>query len=322
MNEWEKTIERIETENQKRLKRQAESTYQEALRYYKSGWFKQAKEAFKEVELAMPGYRSAHKYIARADQKIQKEGRLQQASEIRIQEYLDREEETFKRMNLSSTLEKNGSLIVEKAVEKRQKELSQQAEVKYRKALDLYKANKFIEAKLQFIEVESFSPGYKATLNYLKRIDKKVSGQAITSSRDRLIEQALLQEEDGSRYQVVETPKIKQKQRKLSVDDRRKELRAQRRSIHRQYDKQFNQLYERAVKHYKSGSYEEAQKLFLQIERMRPGYKRTVSYLKRASAKINKGFGKRMNNAVAHLRNMKSRNDVIGEALDAFEQRL
>jgi len=81
-------------------------------------------------------------------------------------------------------------------------------------------------------------------------------------------------------------------------------------------------LYEKAVKHYKSGAYEEAQKLFLQIERMRPGYKRTISYLKRASAKIDKGFGKQINNAVAHSRNMKARNDVVGKALDAFEQRL
>lgn len=324
--EWEKTIEQIEEDNQRRLKQQAESTYQEALRYYKAGWFRQAKEAFKEVESALPGYRSTHKYIARADRRTRKEGRIQQVSEIKIQEFLDREEAVLKigsvRTNFSTTPEKSRDLVVKKAVEKRQQELSQQAEGKYRKALDLYKASKFIEAKLQFIEVESFLPGYKSTLTYLKRIDKEMSGQEITSSRDHLIEQALLLEEGEFRDQLVEIPRLKQKQRSISVDDRRKELRAQRRMIHQQYDEQFGQLYEKAVKHYRAGAYEDSQKIFLKIERMRPGYKRAASYLKKASAKIDKGFGKQANNAVAHSRNIRSRKDVVGKALDAFEQML
>jgi len=312
-------------ENQKRLTRQAKSTYEEALDYYKSGWYEQAKEAFLEVESTIPGYKSTRKYIARADQNIQKEGKLHQDSEAKIQEYLDREEALLK-ANLKrvdfAVPEKNGDSVIKRTVKQRQKEFSQQAEIKYRQALALYKANKFIEAKLKFIEVESFSPGYKATLNYLERIDKKISGQEMIDNRDDLVKRALLKEEDGIHKKASGEAKMKQKQRKHSIADQRKELKVQRRLIQKQYNKQFHQMYNKAIKLYKSGSYEEAQKLFVQIERMKPGYKRAASYLKKANAKIEKGFRNRNTNVVVQSRELKTRDDVIGEALDVFEQRL
>ncbi len=80
--------------------------------------------------------------------------------------------------------------------------------------------------------------------------------------------------------------------------------------------------FELLVKYYKSGSYEEAQKLFLQIERMKPGYKRTASYLKKTNAKIEKGFPKRTDSSVVKSHERKTRSDVIGKTLDVFEQRL
>jgi len=323
--EWEQTIKQIEAENQKRLKRQAETTYEEALRYYKSGWFEQAKEAFREVEATMPGYKSTKKYIARSERNIQKEGRLSQDNETKIQEYLDQEEALLmarpQRIHYRVP-EENGSLVVERAVEQRQKELVQQTEIKYRQALDFYNANKFIEAKLKFIEVESFSPGYKATLKYLARINKRISGQELFNNRDYLIEQALSQEEDGFIMQAPKEAKVQDRQQGRSTEDRRKALRAQRHLIQQQYDKQFKQLYDKAVKLYKSGSYEEAQKLFIQIERMKPGYKRAASYLKKANAKIEKGLQKRSNSSMVRSRELKTRNDVIGNALDVIELRL
>jgi len=322
--EWEKTIKQIEVENQKRLKWQAESTYKEALRYYKSGWYEQAKEAFHEVELTMPGYKSTRRYIARADQNIQKEGKLRQDSEAKIQEYLDREEALFKagQKRADFSVEKNGGLVVKRTVKQRQKEFSQQMEIKYRQALALYKASNFIEAKLKFTEVESFSPGYKSTRNYLDRIDKKISSKGMINNRDYLVKRALLREEDGLHKKASRETKMKQKERNRSIADQRKELKAQRRLVQQQYNKQFNQLYNKAVKLYKFGSYEEAQKLFVQIERMKPGYKRAASYLKKANAKIKKGFQKKNTDVVAQSREPKTRDDVIGEALDVLDRRL
>jgi len=238
-DDWAIAVRQIEVENQKRLKRQADATYEEALRYYKAGWFKQAKEAFREVEATMPGYKSTKKYIVRSERKIQKEGKLTQNSEARIKEFLDKEEAlrlaSPKRFDYPVP-EKNGSLVVRRAVEQRQRELSRQAEIKYRQALDLYKANNFIEAKLKFIEVESFSPGYKSTLHYLARIDKRISGQELITDRNYLIELALSQEENGFISQLPKEVIVQQRQRGRSTDDRRKMLKAQRRLIQQQYD--------------------------------------------------------------------------------------
>jgi len=323
--DWAVTVKQIEAENHKRLKRQAEMTYKEALRYYKAGWFEQAKEAFREVEATMPGYKSTKKYIARSKRNIQKERKLTQYTEARIQEFLDTEE-TLRMANqkrISYPIpEKNGSLVVKQAVEQRQKELSQQAEIKYRQALEFYKANNFIEAKLMFIEVESFSPGYKSTLNYLARINNRISGQELFTGRDYLIKQALSQEENGFISEPSKEVIVQQRQQGHSTDDRRKALRAQRHLIQQQYDKQFKQLYNKAIHLYKSGSFEEAQKLFVQIERMKPGYKRAASYLRKANAKIEKGYQKKKNNVVVRSQEPNTRDDVIGNALDIIEQRL
>ena len=115
--------------------------------------------------------------------------------------------------------------------------------------------------------------------------------------------------------------KIQQRQ-DFSADEQRKNLRAQRRIIDHKYDQHFNELYDKALKLYKSGSYVEAQKLLLQIDRMKPGYKRTAKYLKKVNAKIEKGMNKQAGRSVVRSRKAKTRGDVVGEALDNFEKRL
>ena len=141
-------------------------------------------------------------------------------------------------------------------------------------------------------------------------------------SRDHLIKRALLHEEDEIHEKVSRDARMKQRQRNRSITDQRKELTAQRRFIQQRYSKQFKQMYDKAIKLYKAGSYEEAQKLFVQIERMKPGYKRAASYLKKANKKIEKGFRSKNTNVAAQSRKFKTREDVIGEALDVFDQRL
>jgi TolA-binding protein len=389
--EWEKINKEIEASNQKRLNQQAELIYQEALRYFEAGWFEQAQEAFKEVESTVSGYKSTAKYLEKVDKRIKQEDHLHQESEKRIQEYLKKEEmlrakrqteadawklEIAKENRQQKVMrqaklqpveksdltvpEENGNAVVKKAVEERQKELSQKAEVKYREALSAYKAKEFIEAKLKFIEVESFSPGYKATLKYLRGIDEKIANQkrnlenekisdtkeksdlgteeAMVRDRDDLVQQALLEEERN--FQKTKAKKISEQKRtnkqepqrhetvkklkdqELDKKDLRKELKRQRLIVQQKYDKQFQQLYDQAVNLYRSGSYEEAKELFLQIEQMKPGYKKAASYLKKASVKTQKGLQKEKNNHVARTKEIKTRADIIGDALDALEQKL
>ncbi|MCK5178909.1 MAG: hypothetical protein KAR32_05205, partial [Candidatus Omnitrophica bacterium] len=178
-----------------------------------------------------------------------------------------------------------------------------EAEAKYREALALYKAKEFIRAKLKFIEVESLSPGYKATLDYLGRIDKDIDGNQklwmeqrkdkpkaetyllkgqkprASGQRREIIQQALLEVERGFREPVPQEAakplcNEQKKENEQSIDwerhvqERREELRGQRRKAQQEYEKQFRQLYTRAVKLYRNGFYEEAKALFFQIEQM------------------------------------------------------
>jgi len=370
--EWEGTIEQIGKDHQDRLRQQAESIYQEALRYYKAGWFEQAKNVFEEVEAAVPGYKSTKKYLARIDKDIVRENRLRRESENKIREYQKsdkqvakkhkkkrvvakkQEERVEKRKQGFSRADGNTDEVVKEATKERQREFSRETESKYREALDLYRAKEFIGAKLKFIEVESLSPGYKATLDYLGRIDKDISQSQQTASGDAQqdfrneiekithqqkhlgrkeqeelkVEARLTKIEGQQKSEIVQQTLFQKSEgdgrgnRTNRVGDRRKELKSQRRAVQQEYEEQFKQLYAKAVKLYRSGSYEEAKGLFLQIEQMKPGYKRASSYLKKTEAKIRKGLQKPSSNVVLQPPGTKTRNDVINEALNALEQRL
>lgn len=106
------------------------------------------------------------------------------------------------------------------------------------------------------------------------------------------------------------------------VQKRRKELQAKRRAVQREYEKQFQRLYARAVKLYRRGSYEEAGGLFFEIERMKPGYKKAAAYLEKAQAKIKKDLPKRDGSVVLRPQETKTRSEIVNEALDALERKL
>ena len=56
------SIKEIEARHRERLNDQAASVYDEAMRYYDAGWYKQARDTFEEVEASIPGYRKAAAY--------------------------------------------------------------------------------------------------------------------------------------------------------------------------------------------------------------------------------------------------------------------
>lgn len=387
-----KSFERIEKKHRDRLQKQAEEIYRVALGHYKAGLFEKAKMAFIDVERILPEYKSTDKYLARlndgAEQKKEYRGG-------------------------------GGDVVTQKTVRKRRKESLSEAKGKYREARDLYKAREFISAKLKFIEVESLSPGYKDTLDYLSRIDEDINQNRQLATRDgaerdirseveeifrqgvvfykakkfdrararfleveyldpehkamkrylkrvdkkiaarqkrlkhkepaepkkeiRLEEDKIRQEADRrndmiqralsqavrglkEKEQKSSAPqykKQKEKREKSSqkhyVQDRRKELKRQRQKVRKEYEKEFQRLYSRAVKLYRSGSYGEAKGMFLQIERMRPGYKKTASYLKKVEAKIRNSSQKKKKNATLQQQEAKTRGSIIDEVLDTLE---
>ncbi|MCK5259762.1 MAG: hypothetical protein KAJ70_01750 [Candidatus Omnitrophica bacterium] len=344
-------MEEIEREHQKRAQKKARALYRTALKYYKAGGFEKAKIAFIDVEKTSPGYRSTIKYLARLDDDIKDESLAMGKRAVQSQGgYADASDFPM--------LEKNGDKFVERASQERQKEFSRDAEVKYREALALYKAKEFIRAKLKFIEVESLSPGYKSTLDYLGRIDKDIGEnqrsrmeQEVDKPKEKadvfkgqeppaigqrrgIVEQALWDAERSFRKpapQEIIKPRRKEQRNENEppidwerrIHERRKELGNQRRKVQQEYERQFRQLYTRAVKLYRSGSYEESRALFLQIEQMKPGYKKAASYLKKAEAKIRKGLQRRSRHSVVlQPQEIKTRNNIVEEALNVLEQKL
>ena len=105
------------------------------------------------------------------------------------------------------------------------------------------------------------------------------------------------------------------------IQKQRDELRVQRKNLQKKYESEFNGTYAKAVKLYKSGSYQESYKLFKQIDQLRPGYKNAPQYLLKISSRLKKE--KRGNkDIVVQLDENKNRRDVIGRALDDVERRL
>jgi hypothetical protein len=105
-----------------------------------------------------------------------------------------------------------------------------------------------------------------------------------------------------------------------SVEERRKELKIRRDEVRKEYEKQFQRLYDQAVGLYRAASYQEALELFRQIEQMKPGYKRIAAYMKKAETHMGKSSQPSDTNVVWQSHEMKTRARVIAETLNALEQ--
>jgi len=308
---------------------------------------------FIEVERIQPGYKSIDMYLVRIDRDIEKETQRTWSKEQRGLKRKGKKAQSerarVRGISEDFKLEKNGGGLVKEMEKERKKRIVNKAKDAYREALQLYKADKFMEAKYKFIELESFSPGYKSTLSYLKKIDTQIAKQdpdgkrrqpdiKTNMSRQELIKQTLLDVEQNvylKDLQIFTKPVHKHKQnlekfeknksvagKDYVLRDRRKELKAQRRSLNLKYQKEFRALYDKAVTLYRSGSYEEAQRLFAEIERIKPGYKKAASYYKKATAKIKKGLQNKSKNAVVQKKIHKTREDIVNEALDTLDKRM
>ena len=184
--------------------------YKIASQAYKENDYVRAKGKFMEVEQIYPDYKSTRKYLERIDKDIamaeeQKWAKQQKEFEdtVRKQRREERREgrqlelaratvigaennEDFDdNMEVAETDRRGAPLkiagienpIVKRMIKQRKQRFSQETEKKYDEAVNLYNANKFIEAKLKFIEVDSLSPDYKATPQYLRRIDDEITKQ-------------------------------------------------------------------------------------------------------------------------------------------------
>jgi len=71
---WKKNLERKEKERRQQLAAQAELVYQEAMKFYKSKKYEEAKDRFKEVEWILPDYKKTIKYLKKLDKTVAEKG--------------------------------------------------------------------------------------------------------------------------------------------------------------------------------------------------------------------------------------------------------
>ncbi|MCK5081871.1 MAG: hypothetical protein KAR31_03095, partial [Candidatus Omnitrophica bacterium] len=293
--QWEETIQDIEKEHLKRLSRQTESVYDEALRYYKAGWFEQARETLEEVDAMWPGYKSTEKYFARIDSEIRKNRRLRRESEEDIVERQKWQEELAQQkkddrqwhVRKAEDQERLEELKKETLARRREKEklkesmedvewehqrrLKKKAKTIYLKAVKHYKAREFEKAKTAFIEVERTLPDYKSTEKYLARLDKDIMDEKIDMEK-RVVKSLEGYAEEPDPYALE---KNGHKFVKKVSQEREKE-----------FSREAETKYREALAFYKAREFIRAKLKFIDVESLSPGYKATLDYLGRIDKDI------------------------------------
>src|SRR3989338_4898078 len=173
-------MEKIESDHRDKIIRAVMPIYNDAVMRYNNGDYDLARDGFIEVEQLLPGYKETGKYLARIDKDIQRNLVSDMQDKLAIKKPL------ISREVPSMAQDKDGGdEIVELP------DIDQEA-------LEYYKVNNFVEAKLKFIEVESISPGYKETTGYLKRIDGDIASRHETAKLD---------DQNKARTQSTRSPK-------------------------------------------------------------------------------------------------------------------
>ena len=250
-------------EDESSRRREVEEAYKEAVALYKQKKYHPAKDAFQHVEEIAPDYRATTSYlkiidediiisdaVAAKQQKVEMERQQKEAEAARA-----KEKEAWRRE-------------IEEKEKQRKEQLNAQAQEVYEQAVRLYNAKKFAEAKKKFEEVSWVVPDYKATMNYLRRIDRDAQEE-----KKRLEEEALRAQKEKLWQETVE-------HRKEEVR-RQQEMEIKEREHRKQLEDQAKFLYQAAIALFDNKAMDEALEKFSDIERICPDFKSTRGYIAR-----------------------------------------
>ncbi|MBZ0166542.1 MAG: hypothetical protein K8I00_07015, partial [Candidatus Omnitrophica bacterium] len=104
----------------------------------------------------------------------------------------------------------------------------------------------------------------------------EVRTQAIQQALDT-VNMAQIQTKDIKT--LAELEQQKKKEIEELVQGRQKEIKKKRERVRQEFEKSLVQLYKKAIRFYKKGVYDQSADIFREIQRMRPGYKKTEKYL-------------------------------------------
>ena len=222
----------------------------------------------------------AREYYDRA-MELTEEGKINEAQEffeksIRISEhaemkdYVRMSEKRFKSQAKALRKEEQEKLNLSLAQEKQRQD---QVKESYNRGVEFFKRKKYREARDQFMLVEQLTPGFKATLSYLKLSEDGIAAQ---ESNDKVEQkkEILRQQKDA------ETARIREKEMW------RKELELKERVRQRKLKEQAAEVYAQAVKFYKEKNFLSAKEKFQEVEWVIPEYKATRKYLEKLDKDI------------------------------------
>ncbi|HLF18137.1 MAG TPA: tetratricopeptide repeat protein [Candidatus Omnitrophota bacterium] len=256
----ERRLKRLEEERGFTIK-EVEKTYAKAVSLFKKEKFLEAKGFFERVDEMFPDHKATRSYLMLIGQRIQED------QQELISEKLGEESEEYQKQKADwkEQLEKKAGL--------RRKTLEEQAEKIYQQALDLYKTKQYVSAKEKFKEVEWILPDYKATVKYLKKLDEDIKVDEILTAEDKqkLFEKQLREERlSGKATEGFDG---------LQQADKEREVK-------KRLEEEADFVYKSAVSLYKKKQYEQSKEMFLEADRIYPGYKKTRDYLVKIEKQI------------------------------------
>lgn len=255
---WKKELEEQEKARQKEIRSKADELYQQAVELYKDQQFKAAKEKFKEVEWMLPDYKNTIKYLARIDGDIKKNG-VTFSQEDRVKFFKQEYKRIRERDDWAEQNKIDPKMAREFSEDRRRRE---EAAFVYDAALTLYKKDYYKQALEKFYEVQALYPDFKKTQSYIRKLHKKVPGSEneFTRMQAHAKESAtkLFSPAPGVNEQVVRAVNGEEQKRIELAEEK----------------------YRQALAFYQDRNFVEAQRKFIAVESILPGYKATRDYLK------------------------------------------
>ena len=274
------------------LRKEADILYKSALTLCKKKLYSECRKKFLEVEDIYPDYKSTAKYLARLrwldkggsdSLEIVKEDIVEEKQVAEVEDIPEETEERYieerieEKENLAKVDEyseiKNLTAeedYIRREEEKRNSRFLLEAEAKYKEAMKLYRSDHYIDAKIKFIQVEAIVPGYKDTMDYLYNIDADI---------ERNQEKLRSKELPNKVKPLAVSKESNEPAVKINEDEPASEL---------IFNKEAEELYQRAIKLYKDKQYELARVKFMEVGLLNPGYKKNKIYIDKIQSIIEK----------------------------------
>ncbi len=153
------TVRRAEEERNKRISKEAEEKYNQAVSLFRSKRYLEAKAEFINVEMVSPGYKASLNYLGQIDEAMAKQ---------------DVSAQPLRQPKKKST--DTNKVIVETSDQPTTPE-NPQAETMYQEALKLYQNKQFVVAKEKLDELNNSFPNYKDAPTLLQKTQETIASE-------------------------------------------------------------------------------------------------------------------------------------------------